>query len=134
MRVKDVMSERIERTDADATVREAAEHLKRTRCGAVWVMDGDRAAGAVTDQTMTTVVAQGSDPESVRVRDVMDDNVCLLPQEQTIADARRTLDEHRTCTALVVAEGGRFVGMVHRNDLPATGGGGSGQVMGFSEA
>jgi CBS domain-containing protein len=131
MKVRDVMNEQIERVDPEATIRDAADTLKKSRCGSLWVIEGNRAAGAVTDATMTTVVARRQDPDSTLVRDVMEEDVCLLPEEQPLSDASAMLDEHRASAALVVAEGGRFVGTLLRAELPTPGSTSSGQVMGF---
>src|SRR5260370_16539866 len=60
---------------ADITVTAAAQLMKLHRIGAILVVDGGRLAGIFTERdALFRVVAEGRDPATTRVAEVMTDN------------------------------------------------------------
>jgi CBS domain-containing protein len=104
----------VDTTAADAARRMAAEGI-----GAIPVCDTDgRLAGVVTDRDLAVrVVAKGSDPESVRLAELVDGSeVVTIGADDSIEEAIRTMKDHAV-RRLPVIDGTALVGMISQADI-----------------
>ena len=70
--VKELMTERPVTLERDASLTDAAKLMRDRGIGDVIVVEGDRAAGIVTDRDIVIRgVAEGNDPDATSVGDVM---------------------------------------------------------------
>ena len=101
---------------ADASAREAAEHLVRPDVRAVLVVDGGGAlVGVVTpDALVERVVAAGRDPARTTLSEVAVEPVLVLEADLSLDEAYRRLEEAEVERAPVV-EDGRLVGVLSRS-------------------
>jgi CBS domain-containing protein len=72
MKLKDIMSTKVEIVQPDASIQEAAEKMHSLDIGALPVCDGRRLSGMITDRDITIrAVAAGRDPKTTLVRDCL---------------------------------------------------------------
>ena len=103
----------------DTTVADAARIMADDDIGAVPVCDADgRLAGVVTDRDLAVkIVAEGRDPGSVRLGELLDDGeVVTIGADDSVEEAIRTMKDHAV-RRLPVIDGSSLVGMVSQADI-----------------
>lgn len=104
----------------DSSVRDAAKLMRERNIAAVMICNGDQLAGIMTERDIAArVVAQGRDPETTTVAEVMTPDPDTLAPDDQASSALRMMREHNY-RHLPVVEEGRPVGMVSIRDLYAT--------------
>jgi len=83
-----VMTGSVASIDADASLREAAIALRVADVGTLVIMDGAEIAGIVSERDLVRALADGVDPDTGRVADVMSHD----PRYLTLADHVVTAD------------------------------------------
>ena len=118
--VRDLMSSPALTVGPDATVRAAVEKMVASGVASLIVpTDGDPAGGIVTKRDIVTkVVAQGSDPEALSVRDVMSVRVLSIEGDVSIEEcsARMSANGVRRFPVIV---GGDIAGIISDTDILA---------------
>ena len=100
-----------------ATVLEAAKLMNERSIGGLVVWDADRAVGMFTERDiLRRVVAQGRDPGTTTVRDVMTRNVVACLPTTTVAEVRALMTDRRIRHLPVIAAG-QLLGIVTIGDL-----------------
>ncbi len=118
MELKNVMTRNVEVIGPDASVQEAAQRMKAKDVGPLPVCDGDRLAGILTDRDITVrAIAEGRDPKTTKVRDVMTPDVLHLSEDQTVEEAARLMEEGHVRRLVVLNRDKRLVGIVSLADL-----------------
>lgn len=119
MNVRDVMTTRIVAISREATIADAARKMRDEQVGSVLVVEDDRLVGILTDRQIThTVTADGLDPRSVMVGDVMHEEFVPLEPDMDLRQAMR-LQRELGMRRLPVVENGKPVGIVSVSDLAA---------------
>jgi len=103
----------------DATVRDAARRMNEHRIGCLVVTNADgRIAGIFTERdVLSRIVAEGKDPGTVRVGDVMTKDVLVCRPDTTTDELRALMREKRIRHVPVVDPDGELVGIVSIGDL-----------------
>jgi CBS domain-containing protein len=118
MNLKDVMTSHVEVIRPETTLEDAAKKMKDVDAGSMPVCDGDRLVGMVTDRDITVrATAQGVDPKSMTVKEVMSPDVVYGFEEQDVADAARIMEDKQIRRLLVLNREKRLVGIVSLGDL-----------------
>jgi CBS domain-containing protein len=101
-----------------ATALEAARAMTDFRVGAVIVMDtSGRLQGIFTERDlMSRVVVRGTDPDSIRLAEVMTRNVYSVTREEKVAEVRKELSR-RHIRHVPIVDQGRVVGMLSLRDI-----------------
>ncbi len=116
--IRDVIKRiKIVRIGGDASVGEACRAMTENRVGAILVMDGDALEGIFTERdALNRVLAEGRDPDTTPVSEVMTrDPVTLAPRSAAI-DALRLMSEIGFRHVPIV-EGERVCGVVSIRDF-----------------
>jgi CBS domain-containing protein len=104
--------------DADKPVAYAAEMMKAEDVGLAPIVEGERLVGTLTDRDIVTrVVAEGTDPKSVTVREVASTDLVTVDPQQDLDEALRLMAQHQVLRLPVVEEDGRLVGVVAQADV-----------------
>jgi CBS domain-containing protein len=100
------------------TVRDAAQHMRDRRVGAVLVTEGDRhLVGIFTGRdAVCRVLAEGRHPGETILADVMTRDPDTMPPGRTAIEALRLMQDARY-RHLPVVDGGKVVGIVSRGDF-----------------
>ena len=108
--------------DADKSVAYTAKMLRDEDVGIAPVVEGDRLVGVLTDRDIAVrVVAEGLDPEKVKVSEVASRDVVTLDPQQDLDEALRLMARHQVRRLPVVEEDGRLVGVVAQADVAQQG-------------
>jgi len=118
MQLKEVMTPGVEVISPEASIREAAEKMRHLDIGPLPVCDGDRLIGMLTDRDITVrAVADGRDPVSTPVRDVMTSDIVYGFDDQDLQDATRLMEQYQIRRLPVLNRSKRLVGIVSLGDL-----------------
>lgn len=101
-----------------ATVRDAAESMRKHKVGAILVTTGDlRLEGIFTARdAVCRVVAAGKDPSRTTLGEVMTPNPLTVTPEKIASDALKLMQDIG-CRHLPVVDNGQIVGIVSRADF-----------------
>jgi CBS domain-containing protein len=100
------------------SVRDAARVMRQKKVGAVVVVSGTRPAGILTDRDIAvSVVADGRDPASVDVGDVMHRDLTVISAEKGIMDATKIFAAKGVRRLPVVDRQGKVMGILALDDL-----------------
>ena len=92
--------------------------MKDEDVGLAPIVEGDRLVGALTDRDITVrVVAEGRDPQTVKVREVASTDVITVDPQQDLDEALKLMARHQVRRLPVVEEDGRLVGVVAQADV-----------------
>jgi len=117
MNVSDIMTERVVAIPSDATITDVARKMRDERVGSVIVTHGAKLVGIITDRQIThTVVAQGTDPDTVSAATVMFTDFVPLEPDMDLLTAVR-LQRELAMRRLPVVKDGVPVGMVSVSDI-----------------
>src|SRR5437762_13206238 len=118
MQLKEIMTPSVEVISPEATIREAAEKMRHLDIGPLPVCDGDQLVGLLTDRDITVrAVAEGRNPMTTRVREVMTPDVVYGFDDQDVQDAARLMEQYQIRRLPVLNRSKQLVGMVALGDL-----------------
>lgn len=101
-----------------ASVRDAARLMRQKKVGAVVVVNASRPVGILTDRDIAvSVVANGHDPATLPVRDVMHRAPAVIREDKGILDAARMFGARGIRRLPVVDRRGRLTGIIALDDL-----------------
>jgi len=120
MKIRDIMTPDVECVWPDDSLQEAALKMKEMDVGPLPVCDRDHIAGMLTDRDITVrAVAEGRDPRSTRVRDVMTRDVISCYEDEDVEEAARLMQARQVRRLLVLNRHQRLVGIVSLGKLAA---------------
>lgn len=106
---------------ANASIREAAEAMRRHHVGALVVTDPEvpgRAIGVVTDRNLVVdLLAQGLPVEGQAIGTLCSTNLIGVPSTATLQEAVQEMRRVGVRRLLVVRPGGSLAGLVSADDL-----------------
>jgi CBS domain-containing protein len=115
--VRDVMTPLPRVLDTSASVMDAAEIMRDSDIGDVVVLEDRHLYGILTDRDIVVrVLAEGSDPATVRVGQVCSRELTTIPPTASVGDAVRLIRE-KAIRRLPVVEEGEVVGIVSMGDI-----------------
>ena len=118
MQLKEIMTHGVDVIPPDATVKEAAEKMKKLDVGPMPVCDGERLVGILTDRDITIrAVAEGRDPSMTKVRDVMTPEIVYCFEDQDVKDAAILMEEKQIRRLPILNHNKWLVGIVSLGDL-----------------
>ena len=116
--IREVMTSKLCSIDTDKTVTYAAKMMRDEDVGIAPIVEGDRLVGVLTDRDIAVrVVAEGRDPEQVKVTEVASRDLVTLDPQQDLDEALRLMAQHQVRRLPVVEEDGRLVGVVAQADV-----------------
>jgi CBS domain-containing protein len=116
--IHDLMTSNPSTIEPDKTVADAAKLMRDEDAGLIPIVEGQKLAGTITDRDIAIrVVAEGKDPQSSTVRDVMTSRLVTVDPDQDLDEALRLMAEHQVRRLPVVEEDGRLVGIVAQADI-----------------
>ena len=103
----------------ETTVREASQLMRSKNIGALVVVgSGGKPKGLLTDRDIVVdVVAQGKDPATIQVAEVMRKNPAVITEDKGILDATRILGERGVRRLPIVSKKGKLVGIIALDDV-----------------
>jgi CBS domain-containing protein len=115
--VRDAMTSNPLTIGARDPVVDAARLMRDKDIGSLPVVEDGRLLGMITDRDIAVrVVAEGSDPSSVTVRDVASREAVNATPDQDLDEALRLMAKHQV-RRLPVTEGDQLVGVLTQADV-----------------
>jgi CBS domain-containing protein len=122
MTVSDVMTPHAECIEPGASVRAAAQRMRRLDVGSLPVCENDRLVGIVTDRDIVIrAIADGQDPETVQIRDVMTLGVQYCFEDEELEAAVQMMEEQQIRRLVVLDANKRLAGIVSLGDIAVRG-------------
>ena len=120
--IKDVMTSNPCTIDAGKSVAYAAKMMREEDVGLAPIVEGDKLIGMLTDRDIAIrVVAEGRNPDQVKVADVASKEVVTIDSQQDLEEALRIMAKHQVRRLAVVEEDGKLVGVVAQADIAREG-------------
>jgi CBS domain-containing protein len=120
--IKDVMTSNPRSIDAEKSVAYAAKMMREEDVGLAPIVEGDKLIGMLTDRDIAIrVVAEGRNPDQVKVADVASKQVVTIDPQQDLDEALRIMAKHQVRRLPVVEEDGKLVGVVAQADIAREG-------------
>jgi CBS domain-containing protein len=108
--------------DAEKPVAYAAKMMKEEDVGLAPIVEDDKLVGMLTDRDIAIrIVAEGRNPDQVKVRDVASKQVVTIDPQQDLDEALRIMAKHQVRRLAVVEKDGRLVGVVAQADIARKG-------------
>jgi CBS domain-containing protein len=101
------------------TLAEASAKMRAEQTGSLLVMEGEQLAGIVTERDVLRTVAEGQDPKSVSLREVMTTEVVTITPDTQLKEAAEIMFQKWFRHLPVVTEAGEVVGIISLRDLLA---------------
>jgi CBS domain-containing protein len=118
MKVNELMSLRVELASPDESIQQAAKLMHRIDAGILPVGDKDRLVGVITDRDITVrAVAEGKDPKTTLVRDVMSPEVRYCYEDDDIESVAENMAELQVRRLPVVNHEKRLCGLISLADI-----------------
>jgi len=118
MQLKDIMTRDVEVIAPDQSLQLAAEKMRALDVGPLPVCDGDRLVGVLTDRDIVVRgTAEGRDPFTTTVREVMTDDVVYAFEGDDVRHAAQMMRDKQIRRLLVLDRDRRLVGIVSLGDL-----------------
>ena len=119
MKLKEIMTQDVEVVHPDDTLQTAARKMRERDVGFLPVCDGERLVGALSDRDVTVrAIAEGMDPRSTRVKDVVHSRVIWCFDNQNVSEAVRKMKENQVRRLMVIQRDNKqLVGVVSLGDL-----------------
>jgi len=122
--IRDLMTRDVITVQPDTTLKDAAQLMKARDFGSLPVTEGRKAIGLITDRDIAIrAVAEGRDPGSTRVADVMSKDVVTVRDTADFDEAKRIMHDRQLRRLPVVNDQGELVGYlamakIARNETP----------------
>ena len=118
MNVKNCMSKGVKVIEPKTSIKKAAKMMKQGDFGAIPVGENDRLKGMVTDRDLVLgVIAEGRDPETATVGDVMSKEVLYCFEDDSLEEAAELMAKRQVRRLFVLNDEKRFVGILSLGDL-----------------
>ena len=118
MKLREIMTTDVEVVRPEASVREAAEKMRKLDIGSLPVCDGDRLVGMITDRDITVrPTAEGRDPETTLVRDHMSPEITYCFEDDPVEEAERIMEKKQIRRLPVLTREKQLSGIVALGDL-----------------
>ena len=115
--VRDLIVSSVVTIEPGTSIVDAARRMIQEEKGPLPVVDGDSPVAMVTDRDIIArVVAEGRDPNSVKVEDIATHELVTIGPDQDVEEARQLMDQHELDRILVV-ESDRLVGITSEADV-----------------
>ena len=117
MHVSDIMTPAAVTDSPDDSIADASSKMRSQQTGSLLVMEGGSLVGIFTERDVLRAVAEGQDPKSTSLRDVMTKDVVTIEPETTLKDAARIMFDHWFRHLPVATSSGEVVGIISLRDL-----------------
>jgi CBS domain-containing protein len=120
MQLKDVMTTDVQLTDPTIKLKEAASMMRDGDFGLLPVGANDRLVGTITDRDIAVrAVAEGKDPNTTTVGDVMSEGIRYCFEDQEVEEAAKLMAQAQIRRLPVLNRDKRLVGIVALADIAA---------------
>lgn len=117
VKVSDIMTPAAVYDAPDDTLAEAAAKMWQQQTGSLLVLENDALSGIVTERDVLRIVAEGHEPKSVSLRDVMTPGPVTIRPDATLHEAASIMFDKWFRHLPVVDDSGAVQGIISLRDL-----------------
>ncbi len=118
MKVKEIITTNPQCISPSASLTEAAQKMRALDVGILPVCEHDRLIGTMTDRDIAVrAVAEGLDPKTVNVRQMMTPGVIYCYEDGTVEEAAQLMEEKQIRRLPVLDADDHLVGIFSLGDL-----------------
>jgi predicted transcriptional regulator len=118
MKISEIMTKEPKYIGLDQSLQEAAQLLRDLNVGMIPVGDGVKLKGMLTDRDIAIrVVAEGLDPKTVRIPEVMTPEVIYTYEDEDVEEAARIMEEKQIRRLIILNRDKDMVGILAMADL-----------------
>jgi CBS domain-containing protein len=118
MALRDLMIKDVTSLPPTASVLDAAKFMADMNVGSVIVMKDNRPSGFLTDRDIVTkVLAQGKDPKTTKISEIMVTTVVTISEDKGIFDVTKLMSARGIRRVPVVDSSGKLVGVIALDDV-----------------
>ena len=118
MLAKDLMTKKPEFIPPTATLKEAADIMRKNDCGFLPVGENDRLIGAITDRDITIRgIAKGKDSEKTCVKDIMSQEIQYCFEEDKLEKIAEKMESLQIRRLVVLDKNKRMTGVISFGDI-----------------
>jgi CBS domain-containing protein len=118
MKIREMMTKGTRSVSPETPVIEAAGLMRVHDIGVVPVLEGDRIVGMLTDRDIVLqLVANGSDPRTTRVRDVMSTGSISVFDDQPVEEGVELMQKYQIRRLPVLDRANKLVGIISLGDI-----------------
>ncbi|KAF0996211.1 MULTISPECIES: CBS domain-containing protein [Geobacillus] len=116
-KVQDIMTKNVATISPNQTVQEAAQIMSQKNIGALPVVENGQVKGMITDRDITLrVSSKGKDPSTVKVAEVMTNQVVTGTPNMSVQEAANVMAQHQV-RRLPIVENNQLQGIVALGDI-----------------
>jgi CBS domain-containing protein len=109
--IRDIMTKDVQTVNPESTIKDAAQLMKSNDFGSLPVCEGRKVVGMITDRDIAIRgVAEGRDPGSTRVGEVMTKEIVSVRETSDLKEAERIMHDRQLRRLPVLNEQGELVG------------------------
>ncbi len=117
-KVSDLMTPNPTTVEPSTPVAEAARLMRDQDVGPLPIVESGRVIGILTDRDIVIrTVAEGKDPQSVKVGQIASKQLVTIDPDQSLDEAAQLMAKHQVRRLPVCEEDGRLVGIVAQADV-----------------
>ena len=116
VKVSEVMTQAVVTDAAEDSLAEAAAKMREQQTGSLLIMDGEKLKGIFTERDLLKAVANGLDPKTVQLKDVMTLELITVDPHSDLREAAELMAS-KWIRHLPVVDEGKVVGMLSQRDL-----------------
>ncbi len=117
MQVKDIMTNKPQLIGPETSLCEAAQLMEQLDFGFLPIFEGDRLIGMVTDRDLAIRgTAQGLDPKTTPVNQVMTQKVLYVFETDDVEDALKNMQDQQIRRLIVLNDKKRLTGVISLGD------------------
>jgi CBS domain-containing protein len=120
MKVADLMTHDPQIIEPETTLKHAAELMDGVDVGLLFICEGGRLIGVVTERDIAVRGAAGR-PDDTQVADVMTSDLRWCFEDEDVAEAERLMRDAQIRRLPVLDQNRKIVGVLSLGDLPAKG-------------
>ena len=118
MKVKDVMSTKVEVLEPHYTLRTAARKMKELNVGSMPVMENGQLLGIITDRDISVyAIALGYGSESTLVDKMMTRDVFSCQPDSDLSEAAKLMEDHKIRRLAVLDDSNGLQGVISVDDI-----------------
>lgn len=118
MKLREIMTQGVELVTPETMLQEAAQKMKDIDAGVMPVCDGWELVGILTDRDIVIrSTAEGQNPGSTRVADVMSREVAFCFEDEDTARAAELMKERQIRRLPILDRNRRLIGIISLGDL-----------------
>ena len=118
MKIKDVMTSKVETISPTSTAKEAARTMHDLHIGSLPVVDGNQLLGIITDRDICVrVTATGRDATMIPVKEVMSKQVATCFEDDDINAAAKLMMDHHIRRLVVLNRDNTITGFLSVDNM-----------------